>query len=69
LPQDIKFPREYKSFISNPQNYFLSSMPTQLQATKTMVVMDTFSMHSPNEECLGERDETKWTNHGTTQDF
>lgn len=55
---------EYKSFLSNPQNFFLSSMPTQLQATKTMAVVDTLSTHSPDEEYLGERHETKWTNEG-----
>lgn len=55
---------EYKSFLLNPQNFFLSSMPTQLQATKTMAVVDTLSTHSPDEEYLGERHETKWTNDG-----
>ena len=39
-------------------------MPTQLQETKTMVVMDTLSINYGDEEHLGERDETKWNNHG-----
>ncbi|KAI3847507.1 hypothetical protein MKW92_044949 [Papaver armeniacum] len=33
---------------------FLSSIPTQLQATKVMAVQDTLSTHSPDEEYLGQ---------------
>eukprot|EP01018_Ginkgo_biloba_P041176 Gb_00049 [translate_table: standard] len=51
---------DYKSFLLNPQNTFLSSLPTQLQATKTMAVVDTLSTHSPDEEYLGERHESQW---------
>eukprot|EP00252_Welwitschia_mirabilis_P011311 TRINITY_DN2543_c0_g1_i1.p1 TRINITY_DN2543_c0_g1~~TRINITY_DN2543_c0_g1_i1.p1 ORF type:complete len:917 (-),score=166.17 TRINITY_DN2543_c0_g1_i1:410-3160(-) len=52
---------EYKTLLSNPQAFFLSSLPTLLQATKTMAVVDTLSTHSPDEEYLGERHETRWT--------
>ncbi|RYR17023.1 hypothetical protein Ahy_B03g061831 isoform C [Arachis hypogaea] len=45
---------EYKKFIENPQHAFLSSLPTQLQATKVMAVQDTLSTHSPDEEYLGQ---------------
>ncbi|XP_057818016.2 linoleate 13S-lipoxygenase 3-1, chloroplastic isoform X2 [Cryptomeria japonica] len=58
---------EYKQFISNPQSVFLASMPTQLQATKTMAVVDTLSTHSPDEEYLGERHESRWTNDQRVQ--
>ncbi|KAJ4848227.1 Lipoxygenase 6, chloroplastic [Turnera subulata] len=45
---------DYERFIHNPQLTFLSSLPTQLQATKVMAVQDTLSTHSPDEEYLGQ---------------
>lgn len=44
----------YEKFLLNPQSTFLSSLPTQLQATKVMAVQDTLSTHSPDEEYLGQ---------------
>lgn len=52
IPQDNE--PDYEKFILNPQHYFLSSLPTQLQATKVMAVQDTLSTHSPDEEYLGQ---------------
>jgi lipoxygenase len=45
---------DYDKFILNPQNTFLSSLPTKLQATKIMAVQDSLSTHSPDEEYLGQ---------------
>ena len=45
---------DYEKFIRNPQLTFLSSLPTQLQATKVMATQDTLSTHSPDEEYLGQ---------------
>lgn len=46
---------EHVNFFSDPQKYFLSALPSVLQATKFMAVVDTLSTHSPDEEYLGER--------------
>lgn len=46
---------EYANFLADPQKYFLSALPSLLQATKYMAVVDTLSTHSPDEEYLGER--------------
>lgn len=46
---------EYASFLADPQKYFLSALPSLLQATKFMAVVDTLSTHSPDEEYIGER--------------
>ncbi|XAR49883.1 Linoleate 13S-lipoxygenase [Bertholletia excelsa] len=46
---------EYENFMADPQRYFLSALPSLLQATKFMAVVDTLSTHSPDEEYLGER--------------
>lgn len=52
IPQESE--PEYEKFLMNPQATFLSSLPSQLQATKVMAVQDTLSTHSPDEEYLGE---------------
>lgn len=52
IPQEND--HDYEKFIENPELVFLSSLPTQLQATKVMAVQDTLSTHSPDEEYLGE---------------
>ncbi|KAK7381868.1 hypothetical protein VNO80_00417 [Phaseolus coccineus] len=46
---------EYASFLADPQKYYLNALPSLLQATKFMAVVDTLSTHSPDEEYLGER--------------
>ncbi|KAG9146813.1 hypothetical protein Leryth_005133 [Lithospermum erythrorhizon] len=53
---------EYAIFMADPQKYFLCSLPSLLQATKYMAVVDTLSTHSPDEEYLGERNlQSTWT--------
>ncbi|OIW18006.1 hypothetical protein TanjilG_07590 [Lupinus angustifolius] len=52
IPQENE--PDYENFIQNPQLFFLSSLPTQLQATKVMAVQDTLSTHSADEEYLGQ---------------
>ncbi|CAI9114426.1 OLC1v1015145C1 [Oldenlandia corymbosa var. corymbosa] len=53
---------EYAVFLSDPHKYFLSALPSLLQATKYMAVVDTLSTHSPDEEYLGERNHAStWT--------
>ncbi|XP_038995084.1 linoleate 13S-lipoxygenase 3-1, chloroplastic-like isoform X2 [Hibiscus syriacus] len=46
---------EYVNFLADPQKYFLLALPSLLQATKFMAVVDNLSTHSPDEEYLGER--------------
>ncbi|KAI9102900.1 hypothetical protein K1719_023339 [Acacia pycnantha] len=46
---------EYANFAADPQKYFLRSLPSLLQATWYMAVVDILSLHSPDEEYLGER--------------
>ncbi|KAL5717692.1 linoleate 13S-lipoxygenase [Ranunculus cassubicifolius] len=54
----------YQEFLLHPQKTFLSSIPTQLQATKVMAVQDTLSTHSPDEEYLGQLHQShqRWIN-------
>lgn len=62
IPQENE--AAYDKFMLNPQQTFLSSLPTQLQATKIMAVQDTLSTHSPDEEYLGQVNpmHTHWIN-------
>lgn len=62
IPQENE--PDYEKFMLNPQKTFLSSLPTQLQATKIMAVQDTLSTHSPDEEYLGQVSQlhTHWIN-------
>ncbi|GKB24378.1 lipoxygenase 4, chloroplastic [Tanacetum coccineum] len=57
LLPDVNDP-EYLSFHDDPQKYFLSALPSLLQSTKYMAVVDTLSTHSPDEEYIGERQQT-----------
>lgn len=53
---------EYAVFLADPQKYFFSALPSLLQATKFMAVVDNLSTHSPDEEYLGERHQpSTWT--------
>ncbi|KAJ6801839.1 lipoxygenase 6, chloroplastic [Iris pallida] len=58
IPQEDE-PEEYQKFLMNPQYVFLSSVPSQLQATQVMAVQDTLSTHSPDEEYLGQVHESR----------
>ncbi|KAK6922379.1 Lipoxygenase, C-terminal [Dillenia turbinata] len=62
IPQENE--PDYKKFLLNPQLTFLSSLPTQLQATKVMAVQDTLSTHSSDEEYLGQlhQSHSNWIN-------
>ncbi|EEF47517.1 lipoxygenase 6, chloroplastic [Ricinus communis] len=55
---------DYENFILNPQQRFLSSLATKLQATKVMAVQNTLSTHAPDEEYLGEANQlhSHWIN-------
>lgn len=46
---------EYANFLADPQKYYLLALPSLLQATKFMAVVDMLSTHSPDEEYIGER--------------
>ncbi|TKY61137.1 Linoleate 13S-lipoxygenase 3-1 [Spatholobus suberectus] len=49
---------DYANFLADPQKYFLNALPSLLQATKYMAIVDILSTHSPDEEYLGERQQS-----------
>lgn len=53
---------EYASFLADPQRFYFSALPSVLQTSKFIAVIDTLSTHSPDEEYLGERAQpSTWT--------
>ncbi|KAH7421590.1 hypothetical protein KP509_13G064800 [Ceratopteris richardii] len=59
---------EYRELLEDPEKFFMSMLPNVQQATTTMSVIDTLSSHSPDEEYLGERMQTNWTNNLAAQE-
>lgn len=45
---------DYEIFHQTPEYTFLTSLPTQLQATQIMAVQETLSTHSPDEEYINQ---------------
>ncbi|KAK4357603.1 hypothetical protein RND71_023213 [Anisodus tanguticus] len=50
IPQEEE--PEYKQFLLDPEQTFLSSLPTQFQATKLLAIQAAVSTHSLDEEYL-----------------
>ncbi|KAJ0876564.1 putative linoleate 13S-lipoxygenase [Helianthus annuus] len=49
---------EWETFKRRPEDELLSTLPSQVQATKIMAVLDVLSNHSPDEEYIGATKET-----------
>ena len=47
-------------FLTKPENELLACLPSQLQATKILTILDVLSSHSPDEEYVGEFSEPAW---------
>ncbi|XP_027111787.2 linoleate 13S-lipoxygenase 3-1, chloroplastic isoform X1 [Coffea arabica] len=55
LPQEND--PEYASFLENPKEYFLSSLPSLDNSAKFASVLSVISAHSSDEEYIGQRDD------------
>ncbi|KAF3643059.1 hypothetical protein FXO37_22189 [Capsicum annuum] len=51
---------EWESFLQNPEEALLKCLPSQIQDTKVIAIMDVLSSHSPDEEYIGENIEPYW---------
>ena len=60
MPTENPSDEEFKNFLKKPEVELLKCFPSQIQATKVMVVLDVLSIHSPDEEYLGENMEPSW---------
>ena len=60
MPTENPSDEEFKNFLKKPEVELSKCFPSQIQATKVMVVLDVLSIHSPDEEYLGENMEPSW---------
>ncbi|KAJ4724166.1 Lipoxygenase [Melia azedarach] len=60
MPTEDKTEEDWKSFVEKPELALLHCFPSKIQATKVMIVLDTLSSHSPDEEYLGKHMEQPW---------
>ncbi|KAK1586522.1 hypothetical protein Q3G72_003416 [Acer saccharum] len=60
MPDEEPTEETWKLFMEKPEAVLLEALPSQIQATKVMAVLDTLSTHSPEEEYLGDIVEPSW---------
>ncbi|XP_049405483.1 linoleate 13S-lipoxygenase 2-1, chloroplastic-like [Solanum stenotomum] len=60
MPTEDPTNEEWESFLNKPEEALLKCLPSQLQATKLIAIMDVLSNHAPDEEYIGEIIEPYW---------
>ncbi|KAF3614171.1 Linoleate 13S-lipoxygenase 2-1, chloroplastic [Capsicum annuum] len=60
MPTEDPTDEEWESFLQNPEEALLKCLPSQIQDTKVIAIMDVLSSHSPDEEYIGENIEPYW---------
>ncbi|KAH7560486.1 hypothetical protein JRO89_XS10G0029800 [Xanthoceras sorbifolium] len=60
MPDEDPTEEKWKFFLEKPESVLLECLPSQIQATKVMSVLDTLSTHSTEEEYLGDIVEPSW---------
>ncbi|KAJ4724170.1 Lipoxygenase [Melia azedarach] len=60
MPTEDRTEEDWKFFVEKPELALLHCFPSKIQATKVMLILDTLSSHSPDEEYLGKHMEQPW---------
>ncbi|KAL9458841.1 hypothetical protein AB3S75_007676 [Citrus x aurantiifolia] len=60
MPTEDQSEADWKSFLANPEDTLLQCFPSKMQAMQDMVILNTLSTHSPDEEYLGKEMEPAW---------
>ncbi|KAK7401112.1 hypothetical protein VNO78_12426 [Psophocarpus tetragonolobus] len=68
IPTEDPFEEEWKNFLQNPEQTLLECLPSQIQATLVMVILNLLSNHSPDEEYIGQYMEPSWGENQTIND-
>nr|ASV46331.1 lipoxygenase [Lilium regale] len=63
MPVEDESNGAYERFLVKPESALLSCLPSQIQATVVMSVLDILSNHSPDEEYLGKDPEPAWADN------
>ncbi|KAM3397766.1 hypothetical protein P3S68_001279 [Capsicum galapagoense] len=67
MPTEDPTDEEWESFLQNPEEALLKCLPSQIQDTKVIAIMDVLSNHSPDEEYIGEKIEPSWAEDPVTK--
>ncbi|QCD79114.1 lipoxygenase [Vigna unguiculata] len=65
IPTEDPSKEELEKLINNPEKTFLECLPSQIQSTLVMVVLNLLSDHSPDEEYIGQYVEQSWAEDPT----
>ncbi|KAM7528893.1 hypothetical protein LguiB_032303 [Lonicera macranthoides] len=60
MPNEDPTDEEWTRFLNEPEDSFLSCLPSPAQATKVMGILDVLSTHSIDEEYIGQVIEPSW---------
>ncbi|XP_052198127.1 linoleate 13S-lipoxygenase 2-1, chloroplastic-like [Diospyros lotus] len=60
MPTEDPTDESWNTFIKKPELTLLECLPTQIQATRIMAILDVLSNHSPDEEYIGGHLEDAW---------
>ncbi|TKY50042.1 Linoleate 13S-lipoxygenase 2-1 [Spatholobus suberectus] len=67
MPTEDPSKEEWEKFLNNPEQAFLEGLPSQIQSTLVMVVLNLLSDHSSDEEYIGQYVEPSWVENPTTK--
>lgn len=65
IPTEDPSKEELEKLINSPEKIFLECLPSQIQSTLVMVVLNLLSDHSPDEEYIGQYVEQSWVENPT----
>ncbi|KAG4958874.1 hypothetical protein JHK87_035507 [Glycine soja] len=65
MPTEDPSKEEWENFLKNPEQTLLECLPSQIQATLVMVILNLLSNHSPDEEYIGQYMEPSWAENQT----
>ncbi|KAK7333912.1 hypothetical protein VNO80_30693 [Phaseolus coccineus] len=65
IPTEHPSKEELEKLINSPEKTFLECLPSQIQSTLVMVVLNLLSDHSPDEEYIGQYVEQSWVENPT----
>ncbi|XP_027344673.1 linoleate 13S-lipoxygenase 2-1, chloroplastic-like [Abrus precatorius] len=68
MPTEDLSKEEWEKFLNNPDKAFLECLPSQIQASLVMVILNLLSDHSPDEEYIGQYVESSWVENPTIKE-
>lgn len=60
MPTEDSTEEEWKQFVKNPEQALLACLPSVVQATVVIAILDVLSTHAKDEEYIGQCIEPSW---------